>query len=270
MRARSLSSGCSRSDSANAPSALAYSAGSADTRACWTYAAPSWAHARSLAGTRRSCSCSASTPVPTLTAAAGAGGVAGWSEPPPKAVPAASRPPARTTTVPALSSTRTPRLRTVTRPPPYGPAVRRDHGRPDRSGAGATRTSLSDGYRPPYGSTGSSTGTRPRFSGRRRAYGPGVLSLTAVLHPSALDARLSVVRLHPEVQAALGVRPDDVVVLRGRRTTAARVAPAPAGGGRGDGAVHRARPRQPAADRRLAGRGGARRAAGRPGRRPER
>ncbi len=55
-----------------------------------------------------------------------------------------------------------------------------------------------------------------------------MLSLTAVLHPSALDARLSVVRLHPEVLAALGVRPDDVVVLRGRRTTAARVAAGPA------------------------------------------
>ena len=66
-----------------------------------------------------------------------------------------------------------------------------------------------------------------------RAYGPGVLSLTAVLHPSALDARLSVVRLHPEAMAALGARPDDVVVLRGRRTTAARVAAGPAGAGPG-------------------------------------
>ena len=60
-----------------------------------------------------------------------------------------------------------------------------------------------------------------------------MLSLTAVLHPSALDARLSVVRLHPEALAALGAAPDDVVVLRGRRTTAARVAVGPAAGSPG-------------------------------------
>ncbi|MDQ6650408.1 MAG: AAA family ATPase [Actinomycetota bacterium] len=54
------------------------------------------------------------------------------------------------------------------------------------------------------------------------------LGLTAVLHPSALDARRGVVRLHPEVMAALGAAPWDPLLLQGRRTTAALAAYAPA------------------------------------------
>ena len=60
-----------------------------------------------------------------------------------------------------------------------------------------------------------------------------MLHLTALLHPSALDARLSVVRLQPEALTALGAAPDDLLLLRGRRTTAARAALAPAGGSAG-------------------------------------
>jgi len=46
------------------------------------------------------------------------------------------------------------------------------------------------------------------------------LTLTASLRPAALDARRGIVRLHPEVFAALGLRPGDPVRLAGRRTTA--------------------------------------------------
>jgi transitional endoplasmic reticulum ATPase len=55
-----------------------------------------------------------------------------------------------------------------------------------------------------------------------------VLALTAVLHPSPLDARRGVVRLHPEVLAALGIDVWSPVLLTGRRTTAALAARAPA------------------------------------------
>lgn len=48
------------------------------------------------------------------------------------------------------------------------------------------------------------------------------LVLTASRQPAALDARRGVVRLHPEVLTALGIRPGDPVRLAGRRVTAAR------------------------------------------------
>ena len=54
-----------------------------------------------------------------------------------------------------------------------------------------------------------------------------MLTLTAVLRPSALDQRRGVVRLHPDVLAALGLSPWDVVQLTGRRRTGALVALAP-------------------------------------------
>jgi transitional endoplasmic reticulum ATPase len=46
------------------------------------------------------------------------------------------------------------------------------------------------------------------------------LTLTATLRPAALDARRGIVRLHPEVMAALAINPGDPVRLRGRRVTA--------------------------------------------------
>ncbi|GGM13775.1 AAA family ATPase [Micromonospora yangpuensis] len=52
------------------------------------------------------------------------------------------------------------------------------------------------------------------------------LTLTASLRPAALDARRGIVRLHPEVLTALGLRPGDPVRLAGRRTTAGIVAKA--------------------------------------------
>lgn len=55
------------------------------------------------------------------------------------------------------------------------------------------------------------------------------LRLTARLNTSALDSRRGVVRLHPEVIAALGVREWDAVSLTGARTTAAVVGIAPSG-----------------------------------------
>ncbi|HEY1488104.1 MAG TPA: AAA family ATPase, partial [Micromonosporaceae bacterium] len=58
------------------------------------------------------------------------------------------------------------------------------------------------------------------------------LTLTATLRSAALDARRGVVRLHPEVITALGVRTGDAVTLTGRRTTAGLVAPAPPGSSR--------------------------------------
>jgi transitional endoplasmic reticulum ATPase len=56
-----------------------------------------------------------------------------------------------------------------------------------------------------------------------------VLPLTAVLHPSALDARRGIVRLHPSVLAGLGLAIWDTVLLTGRRTTGALAAVAPPG-----------------------------------------
>lgn len=55
------------------------------------------------------------------------------------------------------------------------------------------------------------------------------LTLTARLNTSALDSRRGVVRLHPEVIAALGIREWDAVSLIGSRTTAAVAGMAPAG-----------------------------------------
>ncbi|GIF48933.1 transitional endoplasmic reticulum ATPase [Asanoa ferruginea] len=59
------------------------------------------------------------------------------------------------------------------------------------------------------------------------------LVLTASLRPAALDARRGVVRLHPEVLSALGLRPGDPVRLTGRRSTAGIVAPGEPTDGRG-------------------------------------
>jgi transitional endoplasmic reticulum ATPase len=56
-----------------------------------------------------------------------------------------------------------------------------------------------------------------------------VLSLTAVLHPSALDARRGIVRLHPSVLAGLDLAVWDTVLLTGARTTGALAAIAPPG-----------------------------------------
>ncbi|WP_433612876.1 AAA family ATPase [Dactylosporangium sp. CA-139114] len=58
------------------------------------------------------------------------------------------------------------------------------------------------------------------------------LTLTASLRPAALDARRGVVRLHPEVLTALGLRPGDPVTLTGRRTSAGIVAVAEPGASR--------------------------------------
>ena len=55
------------------------------------------------------------------------------------------------------------------------------------------------------------------------------LTLTARLNTAALDSRRGVVRLHPEVIAALGVREWDAVSLMGSRTTAAVAGVAPTG-----------------------------------------
>lgn len=55
------------------------------------------------------------------------------------------------------------------------------------------------------------------------------LTLTARLNTSASDTRRGVVRLHPEVIAALGIREWDAVSLTGSRTTAAVAGVAPPG-----------------------------------------
>ena len=55
------------------------------------------------------------------------------------------------------------------------------------------------------------------------------LALTARLNTSAMDSRRGVVRFHPEVIAALGIREWDAVTLTGSRTTAAVAGVAPAG-----------------------------------------
>ncbi len=67
--------------------------------------------------------------------------------------------------------------------------------------------------------------------GCRASYAPAVLELTARLHPSALDQRRGIVRLHPDALAALGLAPWDVVLLRGARVTGGLVALAPPGTG---------------------------------------
>ncbi|MEV4755632.1 AAA family ATPase [Micromonospora sp. NPDC049559] len=59
------------------------------------------------------------------------------------------------------------------------------------------------------------------------------LTLTASLRPAALDARRGIVRLHPEVLTALGLRPGDPVRLTGRRVTAGIAARAEPAAGRG-------------------------------------
>ncbi|WP_433792428.1 AAA family ATPase [Actinoplanes sp. CA-252034] len=59
------------------------------------------------------------------------------------------------------------------------------------------------------------------------------LTLTVTLRPAALDARRGIVRLHPEVMAALALRPGDPVRLAGARTTAGIVAKAESTAGRG-------------------------------------
>jgi transitional endoplasmic reticulum ATPase len=56
------------------------------------------------------------------------------------------------------------------------------------------------------------------------------ITLVARLAASAADARRGVVRLHPEVLDALGLRSWDAVTLTGARVTTALVAPAAAGG----------------------------------------
>jgi SpoVK/Ycf46/Vps4 family AAA+-type ATPase len=49
---------------------------------------------------------------------------------------------------------------------------------------------------------------------------PDDLTLTVTLRPAALDARRGIVRLHPEVMAALAINPGDPLRLAGTRTTA--------------------------------------------------
>jgi transitional endoplasmic reticulum ATPase len=58
------------------------------------------------------------------------------------------------------------------------------------------------------------------------------LTLTVTLRPAALDARRGIVRLHPEVMAALALNPGDPVRLAGTRVTAGIVAKAEAGASR--------------------------------------
>jgi transitional endoplasmic reticulum ATPase len=60
------------------------------------------------------------------------------------------------------------------------------------------------------------------------------LTLTARLTHARLDARRGVVRLHPEVLAALGLAPWDAVRLTGRRTTGAVAATSGPDAARGD------------------------------------
>jgi transitional endoplasmic reticulum ATPase len=55
------------------------------------------------------------------------------------------------------------------------------------------------------------------------------LTLTATLRSAGVDTRRGIVRLHPEILTALGLRPGDAVTLTGRRTSAGIVALAPGG-----------------------------------------
>ncbi|MEV4635944.1 AAA family ATPase [Actinoplanes sp. NPDC049548] len=61
---------------------------------------------------------------------------------------------------------------------------------------------------------------------------PDDLTLTVTQRPAALDARRGIVRLHPEVMAALAVNPGDPLRLTGRRTTAGIAARAEPGASR--------------------------------------
>jgi transitional endoplasmic reticulum ATPase len=58
------------------------------------------------------------------------------------------------------------------------------------------------------------------------------LTLTVTLRPAALDARRGIVRLHPEVMAALAINPGDAVRLTGSRVTAGVAARAESGASR--------------------------------------
>ena len=58
------------------------------------------------------------------------------------------------------------------------------------------------------------------------------LTLTATLRAAGVDARRGIVRLHPEVLTALGLRPGDAVTMTGERTTAGIVAVATGGSSR--------------------------------------
>ncbi|MEV6490633.1 AAA family ATPase [Actinoplanes sp. NPDC051633] len=62
---------------------------------------------------------------------------------------------------------------------------------------------------------------------------PDDLTLTVTLRSAALDARRGIVRLHPEVMAALAINPGDPLRLAGTRTTAGIAARAEAGASRG-------------------------------------
>ncbi len=73
------------------------------------------------------------------------------------------------------------------------------------------------------------TGVDPGKSATERPALKQQLTLTARLNTSALDTRRGVVRLHPEVIAALGIREWDAVTLTGSRTTAAVAGVAPSG-----------------------------------------
>ncbi|MEV6600589.1 AAA family ATPase [Actinoplanes sp. NPDC051346] len=61
---------------------------------------------------------------------------------------------------------------------------------------------------------------------------PDDLTLTVTQRPAALDARRGIVRLHPEVMAALAVNPGDPLRLTGRRATAGIAARAEPGASR--------------------------------------
>jgi transitional endoplasmic reticulum ATPase len=61
---------------------------------------------------------------------------------------------------------------------------------------------------------------------------PDDLTLTVTQRTATLDARRGIVRLHPEVMAALAVNPGDPVRLAGRRTTAGIAARAESGASR--------------------------------------
>jgi transitional endoplasmic reticulum ATPase len=76
---------------------------------------------------------------------------------------------------------------------------------------------------------------RHTLSGVTEDPGPPTLTLTASLRSAVLDARRGVVRLHPEVLAALDLSPGDPVLLRSEQRTSAGIAAVsePGSGGRG-------------------------------------